>query len=284
MKAPKVRQRPRPHTPQSFLNSSICLVSSATGGTASTNPYCLDRTDSATACSAFCKSAFWWQFPLSSCSKSIHRADAIDRDNCCLPAVSLGWGDWHPVWLWSISGAWRGAQARPCPLCYHTLGLVSSGCGVKLPSNSPRWMNRRCYMWTGCQNDSVNSPSLQCLKMLTHCVWGSTSVSLEVMEAFSLFFSNSLYPFKCSLECYNFYFTCQRCLLALSAHSQLHFRSSDLDLSLNLQTLFRIFSFTTSSEVLGGFLNTVLIVSFIICLFWHLLIYCCFSLEDNLSW
>lgn len=58
---------------------------------------------------------------------------------------------------------------------------------VKLPSNSPRWVNRRCYMWTGCQNDFVISPSLRCLKMLTHCVWG-TNVLLEVMEAFSLFF------------------------------------------------------------------------------------------------
>lgn len=105
-----------------------------------------------------------------------HRADAlIDTDNCCLSAVSL----WHPVWLWSIRGA--------CPLCYHTRGLVSPGSEVKLPSNSPRWMNRRCYMWTGCQNNLVISSSLRCLKMLTHCVWG-TDVLLEVMEAFSLFF------------------------------------------------------------------------------------------------
>lgn len=66
-------------------------------------------------------------------------------------------------------------------------GLVSPGSRAKLPSNSPRWMNRRCYMWTGCQNDLVISLSLRCLKMLTHCVWG-TNVSLEVMEAFSLFF------------------------------------------------------------------------------------------------
>lgn len=31
------------------------------------------------------------------------RADTLlDTDNCCLPAVSLGYRDWHPVWIWSI--------------------------------------------------------------------------------------------------------------------------------------------------------------------------------------
>ena len=59
-------------TPQSFLSCCVCLVSSAAGGTASTNPYCLGRVDFTTACSTFCKSAFWWQFPVSSCSQSIH--------------------------------------------------------------------------------------------------------------------------------------------------------------------------------------------------------------------
>lgn len=60
-------------TPQSFLSCRVCLVSSAAGGgTASTNPYGLGRVDFTTACSTFCKSAFWWQFPVSSCSQSIH--------------------------------------------------------------------------------------------------------------------------------------------------------------------------------------------------------------------
>lgn len=130
-------------------------------------------------------------------------------------------------------------------------------------------MNRRCYMWTGCQNDFVISPSLRCLKMLTHCVWG-TNVLLEVMEAFSLFFSpfNSLYPFKCSLECYNLYFTCHRCLLALLVHSQLPFRSSDPDPSLNLQTLqlyTESFYFTSRLFV---FVHPVLLVSSLIYLCW----------------
>ena len=125
-----------------------------------------------------------------------HRADAlIDTDNCCLAAVTLGCGDWHPVWL--LINKWR--VARPCPLCYHTRGPgppppPPPGSGVKLPSSSHGWMNRRCYMWTGCQNDFVISPSLRCLKMLTHCVWG-TDVLLEVMEAFSLFFF--VPPFIC---------------------------------------------------------------------------------------
>lgn len=67
------------HAPQPFLSRSICLVSSAAGeawggvvAAASTNPYCLGHTGSATACSTFCKSAFWWQFPVSSCCQSIH--------------------------------------------------------------------------------------------------------------------------------------------------------------------------------------------------------------------
>lgn len=66
------------------------------------------------------------------------------------------------------------------------------------------------------------------------------------MEAFSLF-SNCLYPFKCSLKCYHFYFTCQRCLLAPPAH-QVSFSGHLVHTLLNLkpETLFGICSFSTS--------------------------------------
>lgn len=236
VKAPMLRQRSR-------LDASVCParqhpsgIKSPLGRTASTNPYHLHHTDFTTACTAFCKPAFWCVelFPINT-----HRADAlIDTDNRCLSAVSLGCGDWHPVWLRSI----RGAR----PLCYRTRGLVSPGSGVKLPSNSPRWMNRRCYMWTGCQNDFVIFSSVRHLKMLTHCVWG-TDVLLEVMEAFSLFL---------------FSFLLQTAFIRLGVHSSVRipispatdvswhflprrtFRSADQEPSLNIHSLSRILSLT----------------------------------------
>lgn len=188
LKAPRVRQRPRLDT--SVFPDLQCLTGMDRRSGTATNPYLVDH-----ACRLHHRLLNLLSIGILMTIPSVelfpintHRADTfIHADKCCLPAVSLGCGDWHPVWLWSISGARCGAQARPCPLCFNTRGLVSPGSWVKLPSNSPRWMNRRCYMWTGCQNDFVISSSLRCLKMLTHCFLGS-NVLLKVMEAFSLFF------------------------------------------------------------------------------------------------
>lgn len=138
-------------------------------------------------------------------ARSIRRvADAsTDTDNRCSSAVGLSFAETDTL---SDADRW-GARARALPhsAVAHARSLAldpspqlppspaSLQPSAKLPSNSPRCANRRCYMWTGCQNDSVNpQPARWCLKMLTHCVWG-TNVLLEVMEAFSLFLALYLY-------------------------------------------------------------------------------------------
>ena len=71
VKAPDARQRPRTHTSVFPEPRRLSGIGRRWGNCINKSILPDGRADFI-ACSAFCKPAFWWQFPVSSCSQSIH--------------------------------------------------------------------------------------------------------------------------------------------------------------------------------------------------------------------
>lgn len=213
----KGRQKRRWHLGPSWAAASVVL-SSARGE--QQNPYRQDTPHQPPA-QPFCKIGILMAIgAVESCPINTHRANAlIDTDNCCLAAVGLRFAETDTL---SDSDRW-GAQAWPCPTLRSHAGLSPPPHTHTLPSKTAQQLPKVCESemlhvnWLS-KRFCHPLPSLRCLKMLTHCVWG-TNVLLEVMEAFSLFLV-FFFPsfFRISVHSS---VTCLTCLLALPAHSQL---------------------------------------------------------------
>lgn len=131
-----------------------------------------------------------------------HRADAsADTDNRCRPRCVSGPRRLTPCRT-------RIDTALPALLYTHE-GLVCLGVGgggaAKLPGNSPRWTNRRCYNVNWLSKRFCHLPFSPVFKDADTLCFGYRCLVWKrwrLLASFFSFFSlNSFYPFKCSLKC-----------------------------------------------------------------------------------